>query len=552
MKTLQLNGWFADFEQQNFFYGRIFIEHGRIREIKETGERRLTWAERHGARPIILPGLVDSHIHIESSMLMPSVFARQAAHFGTVATISDPHEIANVLGLDGIRLMMEDAEKACIRIYFTAPSCVPATLMESSGAVLEADDLTDLFKEDKVVALGEMMNFPGVLTSNAAVMKKLDLAKKFDKPIDGHAPGLSGTALDQYIQAGITTDHECSTESEAEEKIHKGMKVLIREGSSARNFDQLIRLIDRYPDKVMLCSDDLHPDDLLNGHLDRLIRRGVEAGVNFFNLYRAASLNPISHYQLNTGTLKPGDPADFIVAAAVDPFRVVSTIVNGKAVFRDDRDHTELPALTPLNNFHAKPILPKDLGIIGESGLYKIIQAYDGELLTDTKTAHLVANDGIVMNDLKHDILKIVVINRYEPSKPALGWITGFGLSDGALASSIAHDSHNIIAVGTSDTALADAINLIIRHSGGISAVGRDKSACLPLPVAGLMSVENAKTVGTQYAELSAFAKTLGSSMKAPYMALSFMALLVIPHLKISDKGLFDGETFTFTDLKAI
>jgi len=551
MNTFQVSGWFADFDRQNFYFGDMTIGSGRVTSIRETGTKRLNWKEREKARPLILPGMVDSHIHIESSMILPSRFAKQAVRFGTVATVSDPHEIANVLGLEGIGLMINDAANACLKIYFTAPSCVPATPLESAGAILNAENLEGLFSQGMVVALGEMMNYPGVLSGNHEVIAKINIAKRFGKPVDGHAPGLSGVLLDIYIGAGIQTDHECSTRSEAEEKISKGMKVLIREGSSARNFDNLVQLIDLYPSMVMLCTDDFHPDDLMNGHIDRLIRRGLSAGVNFFNLYRAASLNPVRHYQLPVGLLGEGDPADFIMVDGTDPFHVQATYINGVPVFRDGRVEAELPAVEPLNVFNAQPVVPSDLEIPGQSGLYRVIRAWDGELLTGSETAQLSAEDGVVQVDLMQDKLKIVVLNRYSPAKPAVGWISGFGIKKGAMASSIAHDSHNIIAVGTSDEEITEAINQIIHNKGGIAVTQSGQTEMLPLPVAGLMSTDEAEVVGLRYAELTDRVNRLGSSLKAPFMALSFMALLVIPHLKIGDKGLFDCDTFAFTDLKA-
>lgn len=551
MKNTQLNGWFADFNRQEFYFGRMTLENGKILEIRETGGKRSTWNEREQIGPFILPGLVDAHVHIESSMLMPSRFANQAVRFGTVATVSDPHEIANVLGLDGIELMINDAEKACMKIHFTAPSCVPATSFESAGATLKAENLEQLFSDNRVVALGEMMNYPGVIYKDQEVLEKIHLAKKFGKSVDGHAPGLSGELLDSYINAGIQTDHECSSMAEAEEKIAKGMKVLIREGSSARNFNQLYPLIDKHPGMVMLCTDDFHPDDLLYGHLDRLIRRGVDSGLNFFNVYRAASLNPVMHYQLQSGILKPGDPADFIIADGLDPFRVAATYIDGEPVFCDGQVKTTLPEIQELNAFHALPVSAADLEIRGQSGLYRVIRAFDGELNTGSETAQLIANDGIVQADLKRDILKIVVLNRYRPAKPSVGWISGFGLKRGAMASTIAHDSHNIIAVGTSDTEIAEAINRLIVQKGGIAVTESGITNILSLPVAGLMSTGTAGEVGLKYRELSDFVNELGSPLKAPFMALSFMALLVIPHLKIGDKGLFNCDTFDFTDIKA-
>ena len=551
MNTKQISGWFADFDSQEFFFGVLSIENGIVKRIEETGEKRFTWNNRSKLGQIILTGLVDSHVHIESSMLMPSRFAHQAVRFGTIATVSDPHEIANVLGLEGIRLMIKDAKSACLKIHFTAPSCVPATSLETAGAILEAGDLKQLFAENAVVALGEMMNYPGVLFSDPGVLAKINLAKAYGKTVDGHAPGLTGPQLETYIKAGIDTDHECSTMEEAEEKIAGGMKVLIREGSSARNFEQLYPLIDKYPGMVMLCSDDYHPDDLMSAHLDRLIRRGLESGINFFNLYRAASLNPAAHYQLQTGMLKPGDPADFIVVSGLDPFIVTATYIDGIPVFSNGKVEAVLPEIEPMNAFHAKDIQPSDLEIKGEAGLYKVIRAWDGELLTGLETAQLIASEGVVQGDLKRDILKIVVLNRYNLAKPAVGWISGFGMKSGAMASSIAHDSHNIIAVGTSDLEISDAINQIILHKGGISVAAAGESKTLPLPVAGLMSTGTASEVGTKYAELSDLAKSQGSELKAPFMALSFMALLVIPHLKLGDRGLFDCDKFQFTTITA-
>jgi adenine deaminase len=551
MRNFQMEGWFADFDRQNFYYGEIRVLDGRIAEIRETGSRRKTWDERELVKPVILPGLVDAHAHIESTLIMPSRFARQAVRFGTLATVADPHEIANVLGLDGIRLMMKDAEQACMKIHFTAPSCVPATLLESAGARLEATDLEELFAQENMVALGEMMNYPGVLSGDPGVLDKINLSKKYGKPVDGHAPGLTGEQLDVYIGAGISTDHECTSFEEAEEKIRKGMKVIIREGSSDCNFKQLHPLIDKYPRMVMLCTDDFDPVDLMKGHIDRMIRMGVEEGVGFFNLYRAASLNPVEHYRLNLGTLKPGDPADFIVAGSLGPFEVTEAYLNGVPVYRNGVVEAGLPDIEPMNNFHAVPITPGDLEVKGTSGSYRVIRAVEGDLITRSEIAYMTEDNGIVQPDPHSGIQKIVVLNRYAPAKPAVAWITGFGLEKGAMASSIAHDSHNIIAVGTSDSEIADAINTVIQQMGGIAATESGIKRTLALPVAGLMSPGQAAEVAACYEELTSFVKGLGSALKAPFMTLSFMALLVIPHLKIGDQGLFDCDAFEFIDLKA-
>jgi adenine deaminase len=549
MNSVELEGWFADFGSREFYQGQLRVVDGRIGSVEETGQLRIGWNDRHLIDRLILPGLVDAHVHIESSMLMPSRFAAQAVRFGTVATVSDPHEIANVLGLDGIRLMLSDAEHACIRIHFTAPSCVPATSLETSGATLGADELEPLFAANEVVALGEMMNYPGVVYGDPEVMKKIAMAQRYGRSVDGHAPGLTGSSLETYAAAGIATDHECSTIEEAREKIALGMKILIREGSSARNFDALAPLIDEFPDLVMLCTDDFHPDDLLQGHIDRLIRQGLGKGLDFFNLYRAASLNPSSHFGLRSGTLCPGDPADFVVVET-DPFKVCATWINGAEVFREGAAFPELYEVVPQNVFRAKPVTAGELEVRGESGDYRVIGATDGELLTEALIKRMGSRNGLVYSNISDDILKLAVINRYAQSPPAIAWITGFGLQQGALASSIAHDSHNIIAVGTSDEELAAAINAVIAGNGGIAVTGADGTTALSLPVAGLMSTMPAREVGEKYAELSRLAGTLGSPMKAPFMTLSFMALLVIPHLKLSDLGLFDCDTFRLTTLK--
>lgn len=531
--------------------GSVAIEGKHIRDIQLIRETETQHPGLTEEFPLILPGLIDSHVHVESSMVMPSRFEQAAVRFGTVGTVSDPHEIANVLGLEGIRVMLEDAAAGLNLVKLTAPSCVPATFLEESGAVLTAADLEVLFRENRVVALGEMMNFPGVIGADSSVSDKINLARKYGKSVDGHAPGLTGKSLEAYISAGIHTDHECFTIREAEEKIALGMKILIREGSAARNFEALWPLIDRFPDSVMLCTDDFHPDDLAEGHIDRLIRMGLAKGLDFFNLYKAACMNPIAHYGLETGLLRKGDRADFIEVTDLENFKVSATWLAGQCVFGEEALPRELPEIKAANAFVAAPVKADDLKIPGESGLYRIIQAYDGELITGAETEEMVACQGIIKPDIERDILKIVVVNRYRNAPPAIGLIRGFGLKAGAIASSIAHDSHNLVAVGVDDESLADAINMVIAGKGGISAVGKGFRENLPLPVAGLMSLLSVEETGRLYRQMTELARNSGSSLKAPFMTLAFMSLLVIPHLKLGDKGLFDGDTFSFIPLKA-
>lgn len=551
MQFEKFQGWFADFQARDFFWGRMEVNAGTIRSIIPSEGRRSHWPDLDEQHPLILPGLIDAHVHIESSMVMPSRFAEIASRYGTVATVSDPHEIANVLGVEGIRLMIEDAKKAVIPICFTAPSCVPATPFETAGALLEAEQLEPLISGGDVYALGEVMNYPGVIHGDKTVMEKIGLAEKHGMPVDGHAPGVRGEDLSKYIASGILTDHECSTLEEAEEKIGMGMKILIREGSAAKNFEALWPLIGKYPDRVMLCTDDFHPDELAYGHIDRLIRKGLAKGLDFFDLYRAGCLNPVAHYHLPVGTLNAGDSADFIMLDDLKSFHVLSSWIHGVPVSGAGVVGGKLPVIRERNRFEATPVNPDALRIRGTSGRFHVIRATDGELLTESKTLQLTENKGIINCDLAQDVLKIVVLNRYQPAVPSVAWIQGFGIRKGALASSIAHDSHNVIAVGTDDETLARAINLIIRNKGGIAVYDGEVEACLPLPVAGLISVMNVEETGKKYRELTERVKALGSTLQAPFMTLSFMALLVIPHLKIGDKGLFDSDNFRFIPLQA-
>jgi len=497
----------------------------------------------------ILPGFIDSHVHIESSMILPSEFARLAVVHGTVATISDPHEIANVCGIKGVEFMIENGKKVPFKFNFGAPSCVPATIFETAGAVLNSDDIKELLAKDDIKYLSEMMNFPGVLFSDEEVMKKIAAAKDFNKPVDGHAPGLRGDQARKYIDAGISTDHECFTKEEALNKLKYGMHILIREGSAAKNFEALIDLLNEYPDKMMFCSDDKHPDSLVAGHINQLCERAVAKGIDVFKVLQAACVNPVHHYKLDVGLLRTGDAADFIIAADLKHFKILQTFIGGKLVAEHGQSLIKSVEETTINNFNCNEITVEELIVQynGETDI-PVIEALDGQLITNKLHATPAVKNGNIVSDTERDILKIVVVNRYNNAPVAKAFIKNFGFKHGAIASSVAHDSHNIIAVGADDESMVKAINLIIIERGGVSCVSNTKQKILALPVAGLMSAEDGYKVAENYTAIDKMAKELGSSLSAPFMTLSFMALLVIPHLKLSDLGLFNGDTFKFVE----
>lgn len=542
MESFTITGQVVDLLHRRIYPAAITIAGGRISSITPT--------DRAPENTFIMPGFIDAHIHIESSMLIPSEFARLATVHGTVATVSDPHEIANILGLEGIRFMIENGKKVPFHFYFGVPSCVPATTFETSGATLNAHDIRLLFEQDRLHYLSEMMDFPGVLHRNPLVMEKIAIAKQFHKPIDGHAPGLRGEEALSYIQAGISTDHECFTLEEAEDKIQKGMKILIREGSAARNYDALHPLIKRHPEKIMFCSDDKHPHELVDGHINQLVRRSiVEKGYDIMDVLRAACYHPIQHYQLGVGLLRPGDSADFIVVNNLHDFQVSATYIKGQLVAQDGK--SLIPSIqspTP-NFFNCKPKKVHDFALRACPGRLKVIQVVNGQLITEQKIMDPCIVNGYLVSDPGRDLLKITVVNRYQEAPPAIGFIHQFGLKEGAIASSFAHDSHNIICVGVNDQDICQAVNALIEHKGGISVSHQEKINLLPLPVAGIMSAEDGYAIAREYVKIDKQAKRLGTTLDAPFMTLSFMALLVIPSLKISDQGLFDGNLFAFTDL---
>lgn len=498
----------------------------------------------------LLPGFVDSHVHIESSMLTPAQFARTAVTHGTIATVSDPHEIANVLGRRGIEFMLRDAERVPFKFFFGAPSCVPATVFETAGSSINSDETEQLLDDPGIHYLAEMMNFPGVISGDPEVLAKLAAARKRDVPIDGHAPGLRGEDARRYFAAGITTDHECFTEDEAVEKLKLGVLVQIREGSAARNFDALYKLIDGYPGRIMLCSDDKHPDELLRGHINQLCRRAVAAGCDLFNVLTAACRVPVEHYRLPVGRLNVGDSADFIEVDSLTEYRVLRTFIDGVCVAEKGRSSFDVTPATPINRFECSEKTIDQFAVESVSGkAVRIIVAQDRLLTTTSATFEPRIIDSNVVSDPSRDLLKLAVVNRYHDAPPAIGFVRGFGLRRGAIAGSVAHDSHNIIAVGTTDQEICDAVNAVIENRGGLAAVDGAKRETLPLPVAGLMSNLSCEEVADAYQRLDQMAKDVGCLLQAPFMTLSFLALLVIPSLKLSDKGLFDGDRFELVDL---
>lgn len=536
----EISGNIVNIFDQEIFPGTIKIKNGRITEITR---------DKGDYNNYIIPGFTDAHVHIESSMLTPSEFARIAVVHGTVAVVSDPHEIANVLGIDGVYYMLDNASNAPLKFCFGAPCCVPASPFETTGHSLDKRDIEELLSNPKIGYLAEVMNYPGVINGDPDVMAKINIAKNYSKPIDGHAPGLSGRDLEKYISAGISTDHECFTLEEAREKVKMGMKILIREGSAARDLNELQPLLKDHWESCMLCSDDKHPDDLVKGHINLMVKRAIAKGIDPLKVISAASLNPVNHYNLDVGLLRAGDPADFLVVDNLKDLNVLETYINGIIVAKRGKSLVPRVKSEIKNNFNIRSKKPSDFAIKAENGKINVIVAIEGQLVTEkAKEEPNISNDHVV-SDVDRNVLKIVVVNRYKEAKPSVGFIKNFGLNEGALASNVAHDSHNIIALGINDEDICNAVNLIIEKKGGISAVGKGKKAILPLPIAGIISNREYNWVAKRYVEMNKAAKDLGCKLKAPYMTLSFMALPVIPKLKLSDKGLFDSEKFKFIDL---
>ncbi len=535
MNAQRLRGNVVNITAQRIAPAEVLIKDGRIASIAEI------------SGPVdgyIMPGFIDAHVHIESSMLVPSEFARLAVLHGTVATVSDPHEIANVVGVEGVEFMIKNGSGVPFHFFFGAPSCVPATVFETAGARIDADAVGRLLEREEVRYLSEVMDFPGVLNAQAEVMKKIAHAHRLGKPVDGHAPGLHGELAKRYIAAGISTDHECFAAAEARDKLAHGMWIQVREGSAAKNFEALIDLLHDHSHRMMLCSDDKHPDGLVEGHINLLCSRAVKRGIDVFKVLSAACINPIEHYKLPVGQLRVGDPADLIVVKDLTQFAVERTYVRGELVAENGRSLIERVEIGQINCFQRTAIAVEDLHVPAQKEDLLVIEALDGQLITRKLWIPPTVIGAACTADIDKDLLKIAVVNRYTEAPVACAWITGTGIQRGAIAGSVAHDSHNIVAMGTNDDDLCMAINMVIEHKGGISLADGTHHRVLPLPIAGLMSDGDAWTVADAYASLDREAKALGSTLTAPYMTLSFMALLVIPHLKLSDLGLFDGDAF--------
>jgi adenine deaminase len=540
----------VDIKRKAIEYAELTITAGIIRELQ------ILQDFPNPEAPFLLPGFIDSHVHIESSMLVPSEFARLAVVHGTVATISDPHEIANVCGISGVDFMIANGQQVPFKFHFGAPSCVPATTFETAGAALNSRDVEELLMRKDIYYLSEMMNFPGVLNGDEEVMKKIAAAHRLGKPVDGHAPGLRGKEAAQYIAAGISTDHECFTKEEALDKLQQGMKIIIREGSAAKNFDALIGLLQDYPEQIMFCSDDKHPDSLVEGHINQLCARAIQQGVPLFHILQAACVNPVHHYGMRVGLLEKGHPADLIVVHDLIDFKVGATYIEGVLVASQGKSMITSVAIPALEQpFCSVNILPEQLSLrcndfpADAEGLIPVIGALDGQLITHRLSMVGKTLDDCYVSDIEKDLLKIVVVNRYRPAAHAIAWVHGFGFHTGAIASTVAHDSHNIVAVGVDDESLAAAIQLVAAGRGGVSCVrgtGEKEQVLLPLPVGGLMSTADGYQIASDYTAIDQMAKEMGSQLSAPFMTLSFMALLVIPHVKLSDLGLFDGDKFTF------
>lgn len=537
-------GHIVDLVARRIFDGKFNVVDGKVTAITE--------CEVEASSPYYLPGFVDSHVHIESSMMTPVEFARIALRHGTIGAVCDPHEIANVMGVEGIELMLDIARLADFRFAFGMPSCVPSCNkdIETSGFVLDAIEVERFMKRDDIYFLAEMMNFPGVLGGDLEVIAKIAAAKAAGKPVDGHAPGLVGETRQQYAAAGISTDHECTSMETGRAAVASGMIVQIREGSAAKDYNALAPLISEAPGQVMFCTDDCHPTDFVRGHLDRIVRRAIADGYDILDILTAACLTPVKHYSIPAGLLQPGDPADFIVLTDLTPhFRVIKTYIDGEKVFSSKGQFTANRMLersmlvqknlvrSMINNFNAQPITCADIARTPRSK-EDIIVSSDGSLFT-------VHERGPVDSSVQ----KLVVLDRYSANaKPQVAYIKGFGITCGAVAQSIAHDCHNIVAVGSDDKELVRVINRVIEMKGGVAVSDGTDLEDLPLPIAGIISPLCGHELAFRCTLLDEVIKRAGCQFHSPFITLAFMCLPVIPQLKLTDKGLFDSEKFQFVE----
>ena len=504
----------------------------------------------------VAPGFIDSHVHIESSMTCISEFAKAVLVHGTTAVAADPHEIANVLGAAGIEYMLKSAEQQPMNIYFTLPSCVPATDMETAGAHLTAEDLQPFFDREKIVALAEMMNFPGVIFRDADVLAKIESARLQKKPVDGHAPGLKEQALYAYIAAGIQSDHECTTAQEAKEKLMAGMYIMVREGTGAKNLQALLPVINaKTSRRMMWCTDDRHPHDLIeDGHIDSIVREAIASGLDPMIAIQMATLNPAEYFGLShLGAIAPGKQADLVVFSDIKKpvidqvyYRGVLTAENGRI-----QDDIRFPAAATVPPSIQVELPNIDFSIPAEKNRVRVIEIVAGQLITHERIEKAAVKNNEAVSDVSRDLLKIAVVERHKGTGSiGKAFVKGFGIQRGALASSVAHDSHNIIIVGATDEDMQAALKAVVQMGGGLAAVLDQKIlAELALPVAGLMSLEPVRSVRDQLDRLIQSSHEMGAELKDPFMMLSFLALPVIPELKLTDRGLIDVNKFEVVSL---
>ncbi len=522
--------------------GEIEIEKGVIQSIREVSSF---------FNEIIVPGFIDSHIHIESSKLTPSRFAEIALKHGTTSVVADPHEIANVMGLEGIEYMLNDARNSPLKFNFAAPSCVPTTEYETAGATIDSNVIDDLLRKDEFVSLGEVMDYNGVIEGKEDLIAKIESAKKHKKPIDGHAPLVTGEDLQKYVKYGIDTDHECTSKREAAEKRRMGVKIMIREGSESHMLEELL-----HSDADFIVSDDICAEDLIDGHIDKLLRKAVSLGMDAFEALKLVTINPAKHYNLNVGSITPGKQADLVFIDNLEDFNVKRVIVDGNTIYKKQKLLYRANPMPVKTTLKITPKTAEDFDVKAQDENHKsatvnVINVEDNTIISSHDTAKLSIDRNTVIPSVFEDILKISVIERYGGNTIANGFVHGFNIKNGAIASSVSHDSHNIIAVGTNSQYIAEATNKIIENKGGLVAMSNKEMIDLPLPIAGLMSDKSANVVSKVSSSLNELVSSMGCTLSSPYTTLSFLALPVVPSIKITNKGLFDVDANKFIDVIA-